>query len=93
MPSTPTTPLAQALEFAAVHGNALVTDSVLRLRFTPNGLQLVAADEQAADNEQIVGMQLQVIVPEGLNLLRPPPVAPPVRESGGWALPVSIQSQ
>ena len=88
---TPTTPLAQALEFATVHGNALVTDGVLRVRFGPNGLQLVAADEVPAENEEVVGMQLQVIVPQGLNLLRPPPVAPPVRESGGWALPVRIQ--
>ena len=70
-----------------------VTHGVLRVRFTPKGLQLVAANEQAADNEQVVGMQFQVIVPQGLNLLRPPPVAPPVRESGGWALPVRIQSQ
>jgi len=83
---TPTTLLAQVLEFAAAHGQALVTDGVLCVRYGPNGLQIVDADEPAGEGEQKIALNVHVIIPKGLDILRP--VVPAVRENNGWRLEV-----
>lgn len=85
----PATPLAQALEFAAAHGHALITDGQLRVRYGPDGLQVLGDDQPVAANEDATTITLHIVAPHGLNLIRPPPQAPAPRVDGGWPLEVS----
>ncbi|KAG0122328.1 hypothetical protein HOY82DRAFT_544403, partial [Tuber indicum] len=84
----PRTPLARILEFVAAHGDQLVVDGNLCVRLNQDGLEVLPANADLGDNEEEVVVTLRLILPDGLNLLRPPPGPPmaPHRNEQGWTL-------
>jgi len=83
-----TTPFAQALEFAAADGQALIPDSQLNVGYGPDSLQALGLDQHVAPNEDATTRTRHIVAPHGLNLIRLPSqvLAPPV--AGGCPLEV-----
>jgi hypothetical protein len=87
-----TTPISQVLNFAIVHSHEFVTDGNLRIRFSPDGPQVLPNDAVAADDEQELVLSLRVFLPQNLDPLRMPLAPVALRNDHGWRLPVQFPS-
>ena len=86
----PSAPMGQVLDFAAANTYPLVVDGGLTVRFGPNGLVRVAAQEAVNEGEEEKTVSLRIIMPQGMDLLPPVPAVPPERADGTWSMDVSF---
>jgi len=81
-------PMGQALEFATTNAYPLVVDGGLSLPFGPNGLVRIAEQDAANEGEKARTVSLRILMPQGMDLLRPVPAVQVEHSQHTWVMDV-----